>query len=68
MTTYEPTEQDQVEGLNYTIRVQKRTDYYIAHWDNGDTVPGLWHGRGTTAKEAMVHLISHSPLPYHDQA
>jgi hypothetical protein len=66
--TYTPTEQDEIDGLNYTIRVQKRDGYYLAHWDNGDMVPGLWHGRGIGPREAMIHLIEMTPLPYHDQA
>jgi hypothetical protein len=70
MTTYEPTEQDQIEGLNYTIRVQKRptTKDWVARWDNAGTVEGIWHGRGESPQEAMMNLIYRSPLPAHDQA
>jgi hypothetical protein len=66
MTT--PTEQDQIDGLNYTIRVRKQGNRYHAEWDNAGTLSGIYHGEGIGPREAMIRLIEMSPLPSHDQA
>ena len=67
--SHTPTDQDQREGLNYTIRVRKQNEHsYLANWDNEGTLQGIYHGRGIGPREAMIHLIEMSPLPAHDQA
>ena len=53
------------QDYRYTfITKQYEAGRWTAHWDNTD---GSFIGWGSTEKEAVLDLVVHYPIPWHDQ-